>query len=70
MAQVFADAHYTARKEDIVEVEDPDLGTLRMPAPLPKFSRTPGEVRRAGGRLGEGNREILRRPDGPHGGGT
>ena len=58
MAQIFTDAHYAARK-DIVEVKDPDLGTLRMPAPLPKFSRTPGEIRRTGGRLGEGNQRFF-----------
>ena len=58
MAEIFADPHYAAR-QDIIEVEDPELGTLRMPAPLPKFSRTPGEIRKTGGRRGEGNQSFF-----------
>jgi crotonobetainyl-CoA:carnitine CoA-transferase CaiB-like acyl-CoA transferase len=57
--KIFNDAHYAAR-DDIVAVEDPDLGAVRMPAVLPKFSRTPGSVRSTGGHLGEGNDEFFR----------
>jgi crotonobetainyl-CoA:carnitine CoA-transferase CaiB-like acyl-CoA transferase len=51
---IVEDPHYAAR-EDIIEVDDPDLGTIRMPGVMPKFSRTPGSVRHAGGRAGADN---------------
>jgi crotonobetainyl-CoA:carnitine CoA-transferase CaiB-like acyl-CoA transferase len=57
--QIFCDPQYAAR-EDIIAVEDEELGTIRMQAPLPKFSRTPGGVLSAGGRLGEASESYLR----------
>ncbi len=58
IAQIFADPHIQAR-ENIVPVEDEELGSLRMQDVVGKFSRTPGEIRSAGPRLGQHNREIL-----------
>ena len=58
IAQIFADPHIQAR-ENIVPVEDEELGSLRMQGVVGKFSRTPGEIRSAGPRLGQHNREIL-----------
>lgn len=55
--QIFEDRHYRARG-DIIEVPDADLGRIRMQNVFPFMSRTPGEVRHAGARLGEHNREI------------
>jgi crotonobetainyl-CoA:carnitine CoA-transferase CaiB-like acyl-CoA transferase len=55
---IFEDAHYKARS-DIVEVPDSDFGSVKMPAVVPKFSRTDHGVRWPGGRLGEHNREIF-----------
>jgi crotonobetainyl-CoA:carnitine CoA-transferase CaiB-like acyl-CoA transferase len=55
--RIFEDPHYAAR-EDIVEIEDPELGTVRMQNVTPKLSRTPGRVRFAGGKLGEHNQEV------------
>jgi crotonobetainyl-CoA:carnitine CoA-transferase CaiB-like acyl-CoA transferase len=56
--QIFADPQYQAR-EDIVEVADEDLGTLRMSNAFPFMSETPGVVRHAGARKGQHNDEIL-----------
>lgn len=55
--RIFEDSHYQAR-EDIIEVEDPDFGSLRMQNVFPKMSRTPGQVHFAGLGLGEHNQEI------------
>jgi formyl-CoA transferase len=57
MADIARDPHYQAR-ENIIELEDPELGHVRMPGVVPKFSKTPGRVRWAGPRLGEHNEEI------------
>ena len=58
IAQIFADPHIQAR-ENIVPIEDEELGTLRMQDVVGKFSRTPGKIRSGGPRLGTHNREIL-----------
>ncbi|WP_424236871.1 CaiB/BaiF CoA transferase family protein [Bhargavaea ginsengi] len=55
---IFSDEHYQAR-ENIVEVEHPRLGTIKMPGVVPKFSGTPGKIRNVGPDLGEHNEEIL-----------
>jgi formyl-CoA transferase len=54
IADIFTDPQYLARG-DIIHPEDPEIGTIPMPAVLPRFSRTPGEVRFVGPRLGEHN---------------
>jgi crotonobetainyl-CoA:carnitine CoA-transferase CaiB-like acyl-CoA transferase len=53
----FEDAHYAAR-ENIVAVEDNELGTIRMQGIVPKFRDAPGAVRRAGPALGQHNAEV------------
>lgn len=58
MGDIFEDEQYAAR-EDIIEVEDDELGTLRTAAPVPKFSRTPGHVDHAGPRHGQHNDEVF-----------
>jgi crotonobetainyl-CoA:carnitine CoA-transferase CaiB-like acyl-CoA transferase len=57
MADIFQDEQYQARNA-IVEVDDPDVGEIKTSAPIPKFSRTPGEVEFLGARHGEHNEEI------------
>jgi formyl-CoA transferase len=42
----------------LVEVDHPKLGTLRVPGVTPKFTETPGDVRRGGPTLGEHNDEV------------
>jgi crotonobetainyl-CoA:carnitine CoA-transferase CaiB-like acyl-CoA transferase len=54
IADIFDDPQYRAR-EDIVSIDDPDLGTVRMQGIVPKLSRTPGAVIHTGGAMGEGN---------------
>ena len=54
---IFADPHYAARG-DIVEVDDPTIGPVKMQGVYPRFSRTPGSIRRGAPRLGEHNREV------------
>ena len=55
---IFEDEHYKAR-ENIVEVEHPRLGTIKVPGVIPKFSKTPGSIRYRAPELGEHNEEIL-----------
>ncbi|HHV78268.1 MAG TPA: CoA transferase [Firmicutes bacterium] len=58
IADIFSDPHFAAR-QDIVEVMDPLLGVLKMQAPTPKLSSTPGMVRSSGPRPGEHNDEVF-----------
>ncbi|EMA46629.1 CAIB/BAIF family protein [Halococcus morrhuae DSM 1307] len=57
IADVFEDEQFAAR-EDLVTVSDDDLGEVTTHAPVPKFSETPGEVKRLGGERGQHNNEI------------
>jgi crotonobetainyl-CoA:carnitine CoA-transferase CaiB-like acyl-CoA transferase len=59
MAEVFADPHVRARGM-IAEVEHPEFGTVRQVGVGPKFSDTPGSVRRTAPRRGEHTQEVLR----------
>ena len=52
------DPHYLER-EDIVQVDDPEIGRTVMPGVIPKFSDTPGAVEHAGPTLGEHNEQVL-----------
>ena len=55
---LFEDPQIKAR-ENIVAVPDPRLGTVQMPAVVPRLTATPGEIRHAGPReLGRDNEEI------------
>lgn len=54
---IFADPQYRAR-DDIIQVDDPELGPIRMQGVIPKFSRTPGAVRHPGLTKGEHNAEV------------
>lgn len=59
VAQTFEDPQFKAR-ENIVSVHDEELGgAVRMQNVVGKLSRTPGQIRSAGPRLGEHNREVL-----------
>lgn len=55
---IFNDPHYQAR-ENIVEIEHPRLGSVKIPGVVPKFSKTPGSIRHRAPDLGEHNEEIL-----------
>jgi crotonobetainyl-CoA:carnitine CoA-transferase CaiB-like acyl-CoA transferase len=58
VAEVFKDPHFQAR-ENLVSLDDPELGPIRMQNVTPKLSRTPGTIRHAGPRTGEHADEIL-----------
>ncbi|WP_046176308.1 CaiB/BaiF CoA transferase family protein [Domibacillus indicus] len=55
---IFHDPHYAARN-NIVEVEHPRLGKVKVPGVVPNFSATPGAIRRRAPELGEHNDEIF-----------
>ncbi len=55
--RIFRDPHYAAR-QSITQVEDPQLGPIRMQNVMPKLAKTPGSVEHAGLGLGEDNLEI------------
>jgi succinyl-CoA---D-citramalate CoA-transferase len=55
--RILQDPHFAAR-EDVITVDDPDLGAVQMVGVVPKFSETPGVVSHAGPKLGAHNREI------------
>jgi crotonobetainyl-CoA:carnitine CoA-transferase CaiB-like acyl-CoA transferase len=57
VADIFADPHVAARG-DIVTVDDPVIGPVRMQGVYPRFSRTPGGVPAGAPRLGAHNREV------------
>lgn len=60
VADVLADDHVKQRGS-IARVEDAKLGTLRMQAPTPHLSGTPGEIKFPGPTLGQHNREVYGR---------
>ena len=55
--QIMSDPHYRAR-EDIIDIDDPELGKTKMLGIVPKFSETPGAVEHAGPNVGERNQHI------------
>ncbi len=57
-AQIFADPHYRAR-EMLAELPDEELGTLTMPAVVPRLSVTPGKLKWSGRRIGENTEQVL-----------
>ena len=56
--QIFSDPQYQAR-DDIITIEDEDLGPIRMTNAFPLMSETPAKIRHAGPRKGQHNAEIL-----------
>ena len=57
-AQIVNDPHYQDR-DDVIEVDDPEIGATLMPGIIPKFSDTPGAVEHAGPKLGEHIEQVL-----------
>lgn len=55
--EIFEDVHYSERN-DIITLDDPDLGRLRMVGVMPKFPSMPGKVRWAGASVGAFNQEV------------
>src|SRR5450432_2773015 len=59
LARFVADPHVRARAS-VATVDDPELGELRMPAPAPRLSETPGVIDHSGPALGEHTEPVLR----------
>jgi formyl-CoA transferase len=59
VARLLADPHVQARGS-IVEIDDAELGSLRMPAPAPHLSRTPMRIASTGPALGEHTASVVR----------
>jgi formyl-CoA transferase len=55
---IFEDPHFAAR-EDLVEVDDPDFGTMRLANVVPRFSATPGRIKSTGPAMGAHTDEVL-----------
>jgi crotonobetainyl-CoA:carnitine CoA-transferase CaiB-like acyl-CoA transferase len=58
MSDIFADEQYAAR-DDIIAIDDDDLGRIKTMNTVPKFSRTPGTVDHLGPHHGQHNDEIF-----------
>lgn len=57
IAQIFSDPQYQHR-DNIVPIDDPELGTVRVVGVVPKFTRTPGEIEHLSVAVGHHNEEI------------
>ena len=55
--QIMSEPHFHAR-ENIIDIDDPELGKTKMLGIVPKFSETPGAVNHAGPNVGEHNQHI------------
>jgi crotonobetainyl-CoA:carnitine CoA-transferase CaiB-like acyl-CoA transferase len=58
IADIFVDPQYAAR-ENMMQVDDPRIGALTLPSPLPRLSKTPPEFRSTGPALGSSNLSVL-----------
>lgn len=43
----------------LIMVPDDDWGSVTLAAPVPRLSKTPGRIRRSGGRIGQDTRRVL-----------
>ncbi|PVE64476.1 CaiB/BaiF CoA transferase family protein [Priestia megaterium] len=57
---IMADPHYQSRNM-ILELEHSESGKLKMPGIVPKLSKTPGNVKWVGPKLGEHNVEVFKK---------
>jgi len=57
--EIFEDPQYAAR-ENIKTVEDPRVGTVRIPNVVPRLTETPGRIDSLGPSLGQHNEDVYR----------
>ncbi len=57
IADIFAEPHVRARGT-LIDVEDPVIGRVKTPAPVPRLSETPARVPRPAPEVGEHNAEV------------
>ncbi len=60
---IFNDPHYAARGM-LEKVPSDELGSVTMPAVVPRLSANPGKIRHAGRRIGQDTRDVLREVSG------
>lgn len=58
MADIFKDPHFKARGM-IPQIADEEIGSVAMAAPVPRLTRTPGTIKKSGGRVGRDTFEVL-----------
>ncbi len=58
MPELYEHPHFRAR-EVVVEVEDDELGSVAVPAPVPRLSLTPGRIEHTGPPLGRDTHAVL-----------
>lgn len=58
ISDIFENPQYRAR-ENLLTVEDPRVGPLTIPAPLPRMSATPPSFRSTGPALGDSSQSVL-----------
>jgi succinyl-CoA:(S)-malate CoA-transferase subunit B len=56
--EIFEDPQYAAR-ENIKEVADPRIGTLKVPNVVPRLTKTPGGIDHLGPSLGQDSENVL-----------
>lgn len=59
MKDCFEDAQYAARN-DIMKVSTEEFGEIRMPGVFPVLTKTPGQIKWAGKKIGECNEEVYK----------
>jgi crotonobetainyl-CoA:carnitine CoA-transferase CaiB-like acyl-CoA transferase len=58
VADIFLDPHFRDRGM-LAEVPDDELGAVTLTGVVPKLSRTPGHIRKSGGRVGQDTHSVL-----------
>jgi crotonobetainyl-CoA:carnitine CoA-transferase CaiB-like acyl-CoA transferase len=58
IADIFENPQYLARG-NLLNIDDARVGSLTLPAPVPRLSKTPASVRSTGPALGSSNAEVL-----------
>jgi crotonobetainyl-CoA:carnitine CoA-transferase CaiB-like acyl-CoA transferase len=57
IADIFEDPHFRAR-DQLVTIDDPEVGEVTIPGVIPKLSKTPGRIKSLGQGLGASNADI------------
>jgi crotonobetainyl-CoA:carnitine CoA-transferase CaiB-like acyl-CoA transferase len=57
IAEIFEDPQFAARG-NLMKVADARVGEITIPAPVPKLSKTPAQIRQLGPELGSANDEV------------
>jgi succinyl-CoA:(S)-malate CoA-transferase subunit A len=58
IADIFADPHFRAR-ENLVTINDPEVGEITVPGVIPRLSATPGRIEHLGPSLGNMTDQVL-----------